>query len=84
MEIKVLGTGCPRCKKVEELVRAALADLGAEAKLTKVTNMADILQYQIMATPGLVIDEKVYCYGRIPSPVEVTSFITTALSRQEG
>ena len=79
MEIKVLGPGCPKCKKVEELVREAVKELGVEAKVAKVTDIADILQYGILSTPGIVIDGKVVSWGRIPSKAEITSFITTAL-----
>ncbi len=80
MEIKVLGPGCPKCKRVEEMVREVVAELALEAKVTKVTDIADILQYDILSTPGIVIDEKVVSSGRIPSKAEITSFITTALA----
>jgi small redox-active disulfide protein 2 len=83
MEVKILGTGCPNCKRLEKVAREALAEMGVEATVTKVTDMVDILAYNIPATPGLVIDEKVVSYGRIPTKAEATSLIATALSRAE-
>jgi small redox-active disulfide protein 2 len=83
MEVKILGTGCPNCKRLEKVAREALAEMGVEATVTKVTDMVDILAYNITATPGLVIDEKVVSYGRIPTKAEASSLIATALSRAE-
>ena len=84
MDVKILGTGCPNCKRLEKNARAALAGLGVEAQVTKVTEMKDIMAYDILSTPGLVIDEKVVCSGRVPNKAEVTSFITSALVKQEN
>jgi len=84
MEIKVLGPGCPNCKRLESIARAAAAEMGVEATVTKVTDMGDILSYDILTTPGLVIDEKVVSSGRVPSKAEVTSMIATALSEAEA
>jgi small redox-active disulfide protein 2 len=83
VEVKILGTGCPNCKRLEKVAREALADMGIEATVTKVTDMVDILAYNIPATPGLVIDEEVVSYGRIPTKAETTSLIATALSEAE-
>jgi small redox-active disulfide protein 2 len=80
MEVKILGAGCPNCKRLEKVTRQALDELGAEATITKVTDFADIMSYNIIATPGLVIDEKVVSYGRVPSKTEITSMIATVLS----
>jgi small redox-active disulfide protein 2 len=84
MEIKVLGPGCPNCKRLEKNARAALAQLGAQAQVTKVTDMKDIMSYDILSTPGLVIDEKVVSSGRVPNTAEITSLIATALAEAES
>jgi small redox-active disulfide protein 2 len=80
MEIRILGTGCPNCKRLEKVTRQALGEMGVEATITKVTDMMDILSYNIPATPGLVIDGEVVSYGRVPTKAETTSLIATALS----
>ena len=80
LTIKVLGSGCPNCKKVEAIAKQAAEMLGAEATFIKVTDYNDIMSYDILSTPGLVIDEKVVCSGRIPTPAEVTTWLADALS----
>lgn len=79
LTIKVLGSGCPNCKKVEAIVRQAISKLGMEAEIVKVTDYADMMQYNIMSTPGLVINEKLVSAGRIPDEAQVTTWITDAL-----
>ncbi len=78
MYIKVLGPGCPNCQRVETVARSAVAKLGVDATVEKVTAYQDIMRYPIMATPGLVIDEKLVCAGRIPNEAEVTAWIRAA------
>jgi len=80
MDVKILGSGCPNCKRLEKTAREALSEMGVEATVTKVTDFTDIMAYDILATPGLVINEKVVSSGRVPSKAEVTTLITTALS----
>jgi small redox-active disulfide protein 2 len=75
MIIKILGTGCPKCKKLEENARTAVAELGTEASFEKVTDLDKIMDYGVMMTPGLVIDEKVVASGKLLTAVEIKSFI---------
>ncbi len=84
MEIKILGPGCPRCTKLEELTRAAIGEMGIEADITHVTDLGEILQYPLISTPGLVINEKLVASGRIPSKAEITSLVETALGQEAG
>ncbi|MFM8425727.1 MAG: thioredoxin family protein, partial [Chloroflexota bacterium] len=70
LTIKVLGSGCANCKRVEQIVRKIITDMSLEAEVIKVTDYNDITAYNILSTPGLVINEKVVSYGRIPSPAE--------------
>ena len=79
LTIKVLGSGCANCKRVGQIVRKIVTEMSLEAEVIKVTDYNDITSYNILSTPGLVINEKVVSYGRIPSPAEVTTWITSAL-----
>ncbi|HRJ58805.1 MAG TPA: thioredoxin family protein [Anaerolineales bacterium] len=79
LTIKVLGSGCANCKRVEQIVRKILTDMSIEAQVIKVTDYNDITAYNILSTPGLVINEKVVSYGRIPTPAEVTTWVVDAL-----
>ena len=79
LNIKVLGSGCANCKKLEALAHQVVDQMGVQAEIIKVTEYPDIMAYNIMSTPGLVINEKVVSYGRIPSAAEVTTFVTNAL-----
>ncbi len=84
MQIKVLGPGCQRCTKLYQETAKVLQQLGLTADLAKVTSMDVILQYRILATPGLVIDGEVKSAGRIPSQAELTSWLTNAAMKQGG
>lgn len=75
MEIKVLGTGCPKCKLLESNVTKALSSLGIDAKVEKVTEVKDIIAYGVMSTPALVVDGKVLFTGRVPSEKQLESLL---------
>lgn len=76
MEIKILGTGCAKCKTLEELTRKVVKENGIEANVTKVEDITEIMKYHIMTTPALVVNEKVVSKGRIPSAIEIKQFLT--------
>ena len=79
LTIKVLGSGCANCKRVEQIANKVVAEMALEAEVIKVTDYNDIAAYNILSTPGLVINENVVCSGRIPTPAEVTTWMTTEL-----
>ncbi len=79
LTIKVLGSGCANCKRVEQIAQKVVANLAVEAEVIKVTDYAEIMKYNILSTPGLVINEKVVSSGRIPTPAEVTTFLANAM-----
>ena len=78
MDIKVLGPGCARCVELERKSRRAVDELGVAANVEKISDIQKIIVYRIMATPGLVIDDKVKCAGRIPSVDEIKTWIREA------
>ncbi|MBN1401355.1 MAG: TM0996/MTH895 family glutaredoxin-like protein [Anaerolineae bacterium] len=78
MKIKVLGTGCPKCKRLEQLAHEAIEEAGVEAEIVHVTDMDAILQYPIVSTPGLVIDEEVKSAGRLPRKEEIVAWLREA------
>jgi small redox-active disulfide protein 2 len=78
LTVKVLGSGCENCKKVEGIARKVVTTMGMQAEVVKVTDWAEIKKYPILGTPGLVINEKVVCAGRIPTEAEVTTWLVNA------
>ncbi len=82
MNIKILGPGCHRCDELEKVTREVLRELQIDATVEHVRDMKQIMEYPILRTPGLVIDEKLVCSGRVPDKAEVTTFITTALTNE--
>jgi len=79
LTIKVLGSGCANCKRLEQIARKVVEEMGVEADVIKVTDYAEIMTYNVLSTPGLVINEKLVSSGRIPAPAEVTTWLTNAL-----
>ncbi|MDD4234685.1 MAG: thioredoxin family protein [Bacteroidales bacterium] len=77
MEIKILGTGCPKCKQLEKLTKDALEENNISAEVKKVEDIVEIMNFGVMATPGLVINGKVVLSGRLPSKSELLTIIET-------
>jgi small redox-active disulfide protein 2 len=77
--VKILGPGCDNCKRLAWLVERTAQHLGLEITIIKVTDYPEIMKYNVMSTPGLVINEKVVCSGRIPRQEEITAFLQGAL-----
>jgi small redox-active disulfide protein 2 len=82
MKIKVLGTGCPKCKKLYAEAEKAIAAAGLTVELEKVERIDDIMKLGVMMTPALVVDDEVKATGRIPAAPEIASWIATAASRK--
>ena len=78
MKIQVLGTGCAKCKALTENVKKAVEMTGVDAKIEKVDDIREIMKFNILMTPGLVIDGKVKAAGRVPSPDEIVKLILAA------
>ena len=76
MEIKVLGTGCARCKTLESATRQAISELNLNASVEKVEDIQKIMEYGIMRTPGLVINGKVVLSGQLPKINELKNLLT--------
>jgi small redox-active disulfide protein 2 len=75
LTIKVLGSGCANCKKLEALTHKIVDALGLEAEIIKVTDYAEIMKYPILSTPGLVINEKLVSAGRIPTEAQIEAWL---------
>ena len=84
MEIKVLGPGCPKCKKLYEQTGQALQELGLAATLTKGDQITEIMAYHVLATPALVINGTVKAAGRLPSAAELANWLTTAAAEEQA
>ncbi len=79
LKIKILGTGCPNCKRLEQETRKAVSNLAIDAEFEKVTDYQKIMEYDILSTPGLVINEKVVSTGKIPSQSDLVTLLANAL-----
>lgn len=74
--IKILGTGCPKCKQTEAIVNEVIRENAIEANVIKVEDIMEIMQYNILTTPALVIDEEIVLKGRVPSKTEVIDLLS--------
>ncbi len=75
MNVKVLGSGCAKCRKLEALVKEVVQENGLDAVVEKVTDVADIIGYGVMTTPALVVDEKVVVSGSVPSKAKLKELL---------
>jgi len=82
MEIKILGPGCAKCQQLEKTVREVIKELSVDANVEDIKDIKKIMEYPILTTPGLVVNEKLVVSGRVPSKAEVTTFITTAMTKE--
>jgi len=80
MIIKILGPGCTNCVNLERVTREAVAELGLDAQIEKVTDFPTIVGYGVMSTPGLVVDEKVVLSGRVPTTAAVRELLASLTS----
>lgn len=78
LTVKILGPGCANCKRLEEIARKVAGDAGIEAEFVKVTDYNEILSYDILSTPGLVINEKLVSSGKVPASSAVAQWMTAA------
>ncbi len=74
-KIQILGTGCPKCRKLEETVRAAASELGLDCVIEKVTEITEIIEFGVMTTPGLVVDGELKIAGKVPPMEKVKDLI---------
>lgn len=75
MKIKILGPGCPKCKTLEEKVRRIVSEHKLDAEIIKVTDLAEIMKYGIMLTPGLLVDEQIKSYGSVPKEEQILAWL---------
>lgn len=80
LQIKILGSGCANCQRLEQETKKAVQNLDIEAEFVKVTDYQEIMQYDVLSTPGLVINEKVVSSGKIPSQAELVTLLADALA----
>lgn len=76
LNVKILGSGCANCKRLEALVNKLIADHGLQAEVEKVTDYAQMMRWNLMKTPGLVVNDTLVASGRIPSEAEILGFLT--------
>jgi len=79
ISLKILGSGCAKCKKLEEVTSEVVKENNFDADIQKVEDLVQIMSYRVMVTPALVINEKIVVSGRVPSKSEIKSFIEKAI-----
>lgn len=84
IQLKVLGTGCTKCKTLEKSVQEVVKENGFDAQVVKVEDMMQIMSYHVMSTPALVANEKVLFSGKVPSKSELKTYIEKAIHEQKG
>ena len=84
MKITILGPGCANCVNLERVTREAVASLGLEADIEKVTDFPTIVRYGVMTTPGLVVDDKVVLSGRVPTAAHVKELLAAQVARSRA
>ena len=84
MNIKVLGTGCAKCNQLENLTKDVLKEMGVEAKIEHVTEIKKIMEYPILATPALVINEELVVSGKLPDKAKLNQIIVNALAKEDS
>jgi len=84
MNIKVLGTGCAKCNQLENLTKDVLKEMGVEAKIEHVTEIKKIMEYPILTTPGLVINEELVVSGKLPDKAKLNQIIVNALAKEDS
>jgi small redox-active disulfide protein 2 len=82
MNIKILGPGCVRCHQLEKTTREVVKELAVYASVEEVKDMSKIIAYNILTTPGLVINEQVVSFGKVPTKAEVTQLIINAMAKE--
>jgi len=83
MNIKILGPGCARCHQLEKTTREVVKELGVDAEVEEVKDINKIMEYPILTTPGLVINEQLVCAGRVPNKAEIAQLIANALTKED-
>ncbi len=79
MDIKILGTGCPKCNKLEKNVRKAVEEIGLDAEITKISDLEEIMSFGVMMTPGLVVDGELKSSGKLLKPKDITKLLKDKL-----
>ena len=83
VNIKILGTGCSKCHQLENLTKDVLKEMGINASIEEVKDIKKIMEYPILTTPGLVIDEELVVSGRVPDKAKLTQLIINALGKED-